>query len=250
MRRYIKSELYRSLNNPSFIISMGLLSGLSILFNIIISLSDATNDYINTFGFLYSVMTIPVFLMIAFASIITVLDFKEGTIKNTVTSGISRDKIALGKILVTMILGSLSALVVLLIFFTSGSIILNTSTWAEYFPLFKELGKKLIGVFPLWLSLVPIITWSAITLKGSSAYVFLYWAVVSMIPRIIEIIGLSFEKELLVNLGINMSIGNLIRQISMYSGDWVTINRGIITALFYIVIFTLWSVWSFRKKDL
>lgn len=183
MLNYLKSEFYRLFRNKGYYIFGGIFSGLIIFASVMLYAFNREGFPYATEAFLYG--NILAFMPVAFVFTYSIIQFvvsdemKEGTLKNTVAYGISRDNIYFGKLFVEIAALLLVAVVTVLVSLASGRLLLS--------PVDAHRGWYLKGVFasaPLILAAVT--TFHALALwSESQSRIMGFYLLVYLLPVVI-----------------------------------------------------------------
>lgn len=191
MLNYIKSEIYLNIKSKSNYIFLFGGIGFAIFLNVALGIYSNTQidfPYGNTkysFSSFYTFMGVVMLICLTLVSIISGLDFKNHTLKNTIAYGISKQKIYLCKFLVEVCIGCISLVLIGSVYAISGYIMLEDS---GIFYL-NELIRAIIASVPLLIASV----------SAAHCFYFIYenettasvvWAVVMVvIPQLVDIAG-------------------------------------------------------------
>jgi len=253
MLNYIKSELYKTTHRKYPYIVIGVLSLICILVNILaasfikkqpeifrISMSEILMFSTGMFGMIY-------YAVIMIVDIVFSDEYKHQTLKNTVSFGINRTKIYLGKFISEIIVAIVSLVIVTSVLILSSYIFLG-SDGATTVEALKNFGAKLIAVFPLWVVGLAIANLLAFNIKNNNTLAFAYLGVVVIFPGIVSI--LTNFKPIFVKIQ-SILVSNQIKFISsqgiISGGD---IAKCYILGIIYLVLITAIGVVSFRRREI
>jgi ABC-2 type transport system permease protein len=253
MLNYIKSELYRTTHRKYTYVLVGASSLLCILVNVLALLLMKDNPEINRLSMSDILMiSTGLFTMIYYA-IIMIVDIvfsdehKHQTLKNTVSFGINRTKIYLGKFISELIVAIISLAIVTTVLILSSYIFLG-SDGATTVEALKNFGTKLFAVFPLWITGIAIANLLAFNIKNNNIFAFAYLGVVAVFPGIIGI--LTYYKPVFVKIQsylVSYNIKFIVTQDRILSED---IIKFYVLGIVYITLITVIGIISFRRKEI
>lgn len=253
MRNYIKSECYRITHTKAIYLFTGVLAALAFLFHC--ALRYFTTGYSIT-SFSYSNLVSNPMVFAAFGVLLAYYlyedSYKNGSMKNTIASGISRVKIFAGKCIVSTAAATCSMILTITVWIISAELLLPKAGPVVFQDLLMEtLMVYLIAVANLICGIVcmeifqniiaGLIVWSLIWF--SIPKIFLYLA---MRKSIFYPIALWLPQNF---FGVNSSHVNMRECITI----WDTASgmaRCILSGLIGIAVFSLAGVLAVRKKDL
>ncbi|MGG7142406.1 ABC transporter permease [Clostridium nigeriense] len=195
MINYIRSEIYRNLRNKgSYLFILGSMA-LVVFLNIVLWIfakNDTSFPYATTkyaFSSLYCSLQLIMIMCVLIVSIIFSQEYKNQTLKNTVSFGISRSSIYFVKFIISIIFSFIAAICVIATFIISAYILLENSG-IEYLA---TLINSIVAGIPLILfSLVVAHSFYFITEKEMN--VVACWAgIVIVIPTLLAMIGRKSE---------------------------------------------------------
>ncbi|WP_455541873.1 ABC transporter permease subunit [Intestinibacter sp.] len=191
MINYIKSELYRNLRcKGNYIFTLGCVAFVLFL-NIALAAfvhQDPNFPYANTyfsFTSLYLNMTIPMLLCVPMVAIIFAQEYKNHTLKNTISFGVARKNVYFGKFLMTIIIGLINIIVVVGIYVISANLLLEDSG-ATYF---NELIRAVFACTPLFLVAATLAHSLYFIFESENTALILWIVIMIIIPKIMSLLG-------------------------------------------------------------
>lgn len=195
MMNFMKSEWYRIAHTSEIYWWTGIMAGLLLCMNIVLSISDKRiPDFpYGTVRFsmssLSAGMTILMVVGAILASVLFSGDKKYGTMKNTVASGIPREKIFLGKCLVTVGTAFISMVIILMVYIGSACLLLKGPGTFAVTETLKGVGATLLcAVASAILEIVLIQCFE----KDVMAVIG-WFAVMFLIPKFCFFVGLKID---------------------------------------------------------
>lgn len=141
MVNYIKSEYYRLVRSASVYYFTGGVAGLSLLLNILLHYFGGRHYSTTSFSYATLVANPMIFVVMAFiiAALLYEENQKNGNLKNTVASGISRVKIFIGECVVSTVVATISMLVTLTVYIASAVLFLKEAGPVQLTDLLLEV---------------------------------------------------------------------------------------------------------------
>lgn len=250
MRNYIKAELYRSFNRVYFWCYTVIIAAMLIMINTIFKVNNVNSLNLTAFiGFGIIMFSMPIFMVLPFVEMVTSEEQKNQTLKNSVSFGIPRYKIVLSKIIVTVILSFIAAIVILIAYFGSALIFFGVGkdfSMDILYEFMKRIGVSLI----LWIAAITVGTFLALIFKKNNIFAFAYFGLFTIPCKIIkllmELVSVKFKH--VHNMFITTQITNLSSGEPSLTGK--TLTTAAIIGILYIVVFTALSMFYFNKKEI
>ena len=253
MLNYIKSELYRTTHRKYPYVLVGASSLICILGNILAVWFMKDQPEMNRISMSDMLMISTALFTMIYYSVIMIVDIvfsdehKHQTLKNTVSFGINRTKIYLGKFLSELIVAIISLAIVTTVLILSSYIFLG-SDGATTVETLKNFGTKLLAVFPLWVTGIAIANLLAFNIKNNNIFAFAYLGVVAVFPGIIKY--LAYIKPIFVKIQsylVSYNIKFIVMQDKIFSKD---IIKCYVLGIVYIILITIIGIISFRRKEI
>lgn len=254
MRNYLKAELFRNFHRKylwgyiACVIGVGLVGCFGFRYmNHYYENTHLTLEVLIQAGI--SMIPAYMFLMMLFTDLSIGEEFKNNTIKNIGSSGLSRTKIYIGKVMESIILMTFSTLTSFICIVIAGYFILGVDNGVGCINLLKDcLVRGMIAVV-LWSGALTIAHFLATLIKGETTATVLYIGMVMFMEDIFDLLGhyinpifTHLQKYLLtVQLNQISTVQYLSNEVSM---------TAIITGLVYMVIVTLMGILILERKDI
>lgn len=241
MLNLIKADLYKTFHRMYLYVLMAVMSGLAILFNVVVALNGASRA--EGFGSILSLLVIPLLIMAVFADIITSEENKEHTLKNTVAFGVSRSKLYLARNVSSILVAALAAAVTLISFFGSGFLLLRQGNGPSVLP--EHFALKIAVAFLIYLTGVVIATFLATVVKKNTMFAFSYYMVLFVPVLLCQL--LSYASRIFISAGDVMLLSriNMLAQATpaeMMTTVWI--------ALIHIAVFVALGLMLFKKQEI
>lgn len=258
MINYIRSEVYRNLRNKgSYLFILGA-SAFVVFLNIVLCIfakNDIAFPYATTkyaFSSLYCNLQLIMIMCVSVVSIIFGQEYKNQTLKNTISFGISRASIYFGKFLINIIFSFITAICVISTFVISAYILLENS---GVIYLTTLINSVVAGIPLILFSLVVahcfyFIIEKEINVVGS-------WAgIVIIIPTLLAMIGRRSDISRAIasympwNIVGDIKFNEVTNTLAL---GWTTpqaIAKSIVVGVIGCVIFYTIGLEVFKRKEL
>lgn len=245
MINYIKSDLYRNLNKLSFWIYTVILSIISVSITLIINDINKQIPSVTlnsaSIALPYAFMAV-VYILIFYIEIITGDEKRNKTLKNVVSYGISRNTVAISKLISTTIIVIISAIIVLSIFSISILIFFRGEKY-----LLIEFIKRVLIAGVLWLGAISFGTFLYLVFNGSISvliYIFTFLLSKNVISLLIFLVSDKFKyiNEILIST-----------RLTIIASEPLTMNNVVFLLLVgigYIIVFTGLSMLYLKNKEI
>lgn len=253
MRNYIKSEIYRLSHAKEFYMTLFFFALAALLPSILLRIFG--KSYATT-SFLYfapvSNPMIYLFSGIIICSIFYDSQFKHGSLKNTLASGISRSKIFLSQCFVASLASTLILLTTLLVFILGGELLLESAGPLTYHDIMKEA----LFLYLISLSTLPFILGITALIKNSFLSGLAAFFILSPLPRLITLLALRLRSEIFIKiveyLPENIFAQNIVEadHVFLYWNTPEGVFKYLLSGTLSILIFILFGLSVFRKKEL
>jgi len=247
MRNYIGAELYRNFNRVYLWLYTGVFAVLALAAVIILRAYNVPEMNLTSLTEMgTSMLIMPVFLVVAMIDMVTAEEQKNQTMRNIVTFGISRNKIILSKLIVTVILSLISAFIILALFLGSTSVLFGLG--AGFPGVFLTHFSRIIVAVPLWIAAISAGNFLAIFISNSNIFAAVYGAVFLMSTRVLQALGVvvsdkfEYARKYLITSQLNK-----LRQTNLTRDDMLFM---VVISIGYILIFTILSMCYFNKKEI
>lgn len=253
MINYMKSEFYRIRHTGVLYWTITILMALSILFQFVNYLFATI--YATT-SFSYSTlvanpMTFP-YMGVVIASILYDSSRKNGNLKNTIASGISRKNILIAKCIVSTISSIIAMICTLLVWIVSTEVLLKKTGPVKLEDLLFEIPAIFLLAVSCVISILVILE-----LINSSVIASIIWACLWIfIPKILMILGMRYLVVHKISLWIPSNLFHMVNgeHVNLHEciTAWDTMEgmlRCIIPGGVGIVVFLFIGIALVRKKD-
>ncbi|MDE6314466.1 MAG: ABC transporter permease [Lachnospiraceae bacterium] len=257
MLNYIKSDLYRIFHSKGIYVFVTVCSLLLFAMNLINHIANlkiegflyGTTDF--AFGMVTSSMSYILCIVALFSTVICGDDYKNRTINNSISFGISRKKIYGAKLITALLTSALSLVIILGVLIISGYILLEHSNTGELISLFTAVTACIPALI---CSLIACLTFYYI-FGSVQTMIWGFLGVFVAFPMVISLLALKFHFFQQLNNWLIYSMvsyyswdenENLVFLWNTTDGFFQLITAGIIG----IVIFTIIGIFGIEKKEL
>lgn len=249
MLNYMKGEIYRNFNRIAYWNFVVIISVLTLIFNIIIRTSEAAKvmNMSSLIDIGIGSLLIPVFLVLIVVDLVTAEEQKNLTLKNTVAFGLPRNKVVFSKLLVTIILSLIAAIIILTVFYGSGALLLGIDNGVTT-DVVKDFGLRLLASSSIWIGAISLGTFLAFLIKKNSVFAFIYAGLMISMRQIIQILitFVSDKFQYVYNILLTNQISILMKEI-VTTKEFIT---AIYIGLAYLIVFTGLTMIYFSKKEI
>lgn len=241
MLKLVRADLYKVFHRPFFYLFLAGMAALAFLVNFGVSRFPDGNSVFNSWMVvLLYFLSWPVLLMPILIDLVGAEEYKEHTLKNTVSYGLNRTMLYCSKIVVSTLLGIILGVVALGAYCGSSLLLLKldssfTSAFAADF--FRRVGVCCVG----YAASLPIAAFFSTLLQKNSLFVFAFYAAIYLPQLLLKLFHHSgLAKYFLLMPQFSLVASGSARQ----TGDSALIF--LLTGLFFLAAGTA----LFRKKDI
>lgn len=241
MLKLIHADLYKTFRRPFFYL---LLLGMAVLaFSVNLSISRLPAEsatVTNSWGLVLAYfLSWPVLLMPILVDLVSAEEYKEHTLKNSLSFGLDRALLYCSKAVTAILLGAVLGAVTLGVYCGSSLLLLNhdaafTSAFAADF--FRKVGVSCIG----YAAAIPLAAFLAMLLQKNSLFVFAFYGAIVLPQLLLQLVRMSQLTRFLVMPQFSLIAKGGIPQMEFSAAVFV------VTAF----LFLLSGALLFRKKDI
>jgi ABC-2 type transport system permease protein len=247
MLNYIKAELYRNFNRAHLWVYSGVIAAMTLALNILIKISNAPDmDLSFLFEMMTQMLIMPIFLVATFIDVSTGEEQKNLTLKNAVSFGVQRSKIALSKIIVTVILSFMAAIIIFTVFFGSGAVLFGIGEGSM--TVIRDALIRILAALPLWIGAISVGTFISLVLNNNTAAAFVYAGTFTVISGVVNLLTMLvsdkfsyISKFLITTQLVNLKESNLGNDI---------LFKAVGIGIAYTILFTALSMLYIEKKEI
>ena len=256
MLNYIRAEFYKVFRRKYTWITLAIVLALEAL---LVSGWVFTNFHGNNVDVYVGVTMVAVMLSMGFCATLITGDmvfagqYKNSTLKNEVSFGLSRTRIYLGKLIVQTILSVLYCIV--MVAFYVGL------CWLTLYhdPVRDGVAMQIVGyclavAFPLWIGVQALTCACMFLVKSELGGAFISVGIFMLLPNIIQLAALF--------AGAGRPLGDALMAVYSHMptvmadcakelvGDWAYCGKAWIVGAVWFVVFTVIGLCGFRKKEI
>ena len=258
MLNYIRAEVYKLLHRPYTYITLGVMLALEALYASMFAFHNA-HSMATPFG--GAVVTIVEMGFIGFCiclltgDIVFAGQYKNSTLKNEVSFGLSRTQIYLGKFLAQTLLSIVYLVVMMAFFLGLCAVCLPMESSAGFYSAANAMtivGYFLAAGLPLWIGAQAALCMCLFLVNGEMASSFLYVGIMFVLETILDVAGLL----------IGGGVGGLLLEVVQYFpvrmlseakavvGDPVYLGQAWLVGAFWVAVCTAVGLYGFQKKEI
>ena len=195
MRNYLAAECYKTFRRKYFYIILAVCLGLEAVllwgYWTTWKWGNSNVDFYSTAIMVPFMLSIGLYATIVTGDIVFSEQYKNNTLKNEVSYGLSRGRIYLGKLLVSMGIAVLAA-VVMMGFYLGLCWVLFPHTELDGMA-WQLIGYCLAGAFPLWLAAQAMVNTCYFLVRGTNIAAFTAAGLLAVLPAILQAFGILFH---------------------------------------------------------
>ncbi len=257
MLNYIRAEVYKLLHRPYTYIALGALVALEALFVSMFAFHNA-HSLVTPFGAaivaIVEMGTIGFCICLLTGDIVFAGQYKNSTLKNEVSFGLSRTRIYLGKLIAQTLL-SIAYLVVMMAFFIALCAVCLPMEAGDFYTAAEGLtivGWFLAAGLPLWIGGQAVLCMCLFLVNGEMASSFLYVGIVFVLETVIGLAGLfagGSVEDVLVTLA-GYFPRNLLEVAKEAVGNMTYMGQVWLVGAFWVSVSTAIGLYGFHRKEI
>lgn len=257
MLNYIRSEFYRVFHGKEFYLFTGIVAALTVLMNIVLYLfqTDTPNFPYGSVRYSLNLLSGTMEVLFYMGAILTSFLFSEehksGTMKNTISFGVSRSQFFTGKCIVCCTVSVLSMIVIMVFYYGSAYLLLDHPGDITVLDRLRGVAANL----PMAFASV-ILAAALFSLFKKDMIALMWWLfIITFLPNIIFLLGLKIDwlNGIAKWMPRNYLRMEVVVNMSKYQVLWDTpegMAKCLIAGCIGIVVFYLFGSAAFRKKEL
>lgn len=188
MLNLIKADLYKSFHRLYLYVFMGAMIALTVFCNAVFASMGMPFEM--SLQFAMGLLMFPLFFVVMFVDIVTAEENKEHTFKNTVSFGLSRNKIFLAKNISAVLVAAVVAAVTLSAFFLSAILLLHPEkAGGPVIP--SDYVLKIAVALLLYIAAISLGTLLAVIVKRNSLFTFSYFGILVLPALVFKLLSLT-----------------------------------------------------------
>ena len=257
MLNYIRAEIYKLLRRPYTYITLGVLLALEGLYASMFAFHNSHSLSTPFGGAIVSIVEMGIIgfcMCLLTGDMVFAGQYKNSTLKNEVSFGLSRAQIYLGKLIAQTLL-SIAYLVVMMAFFIALCAVclpMEAGTFYSAPEALVIVGYFLAAGLPLWVGAQAALCMCLFLVNGEMASSFFYVGIVFVLETILDVAGLL----------IGGGVGRLLLEVVQYFpvrmlseakavvGDPVYLGQSWLVGAFWVVVCTAIGLYGFHRKEI
>ena len=257
MLNYVRAEIYKLLRRPYTYITLGILLALEGLYASMFAFHNS-HSLSTPFGgaiiTLVEMGTIGFCICLLTGDIVFAAQYKNSTLKNEVSFGLSRTRIFLGKLLAQTLL-SVVYLVVMMAFFLGLCAIVLPMEPGNFYSAPEALtivGYFLAAGLPLWIGGQAVVCMCLFLVNGEMAGSFLYVGIVFVLEAMVDLAGLLIGGPVGETLlkAVPYFPVRMLSEAKSVVGDMGYLGRAWIVGAFWVIVCTAVGLYGFHRKEI
>lgn len=256
MLNYIKSEFYRITHSAAVYVTALAFAALPLLLNVILHILNLYipgYQYATTSFSFSNAVAMP--MLLCYGALIVVLNLYEGNrrngnLKNAVASGISKEKIFIGQLVVSFVSCAVILAAAEAVYISSALLLLRN----EGPVVVADMGNEIAAVLPI--ALAALVLGVAVTqiFDKISTGLILWLSIMCFVPKALFLLGLEFQTVRGLAMWMPENFFSVMQiNMSVCEPIWDTpegLAKCLISGFAGILLFGTMGVWGIRKKEL
>lgn len=258
MLNYIQAELYKAFHRKYTYIALGaflLLEGLLVAGYVFHNAHGLATHFGEVIVLITEFGPIGFCVCMFTGDIVFAGQYKNSTLKNEVSFGLSRTRIYLGKLIAQTLL-SVLFLVVMMGFFIGASAILMPHSMSIYFNdgfSLVVVGYYLACGFPLWIGAQAAVCMCVFLIRSDMAAAVVYMILIFSLATIVQLVGIFIQNHVLSQLlmnAYNYFPNTMLTAAKSSVGSWAFLGRSWLVGAFWLAVCTAIGLFVFKRKEI
>jgi len=257
MFNYIRAECYKVLRRKYTYVTLAIMLALEGFFVAGFAFHNAHSlptPFSGAVTFIVDLGAIGFCTCLLTGDMVFAAQYKNSTLKNEVSFGLSRARIYLGKLIAQTLLSIVYMVIMVGLFVGVCAIALPHGV--EGFPSDADaltiVGYFLAAGLPLWIGAQAAACMCQFLVQGDTAASFLYVGLIYVLDTVVELVGLLTGGP----------VGQTLLKVCKYLprpmleaaksvvGDWAYLGQACLVGLFWVVVCTAIGLYGFQKKEI
>ena len=250
MRNYLAAECYKTFRRKYFYIILAVCLGLEAVllwgYWTTWKWGNSNVDFYSTAIMVPFMLSIGLYATIVTGDIVFSEQYKNNTLKNEVSYGLSRGRIYLGKLLVSTGIAVLAA-VVMMGFYLGLCWVLFPHTELDGMA-WQLIGYCLAGAFLLWLAAQAMVNTCYFLVRGTNIAAFTAAGLLAVLPAILQAFGILFHPAFEVLR--QFMPGIMLENLKNMAFQWNYVGLCWAAGLAWLAAATAVGLLAFRRKEI
>lgn len=257
MLNYIRAEIYKVLRRKYVYVALGImlvLEALLVAANVFHNANGLATYFGENIVFVTELGSIGFCIVLLTGDMVFAGQYKNSTLKNEVSFGLSRERIYLGK-LISQTLLSVLYLVVMMGFFIAACAIFLPHSMDVYFSDTFSLaivGYYLAVGFPLWVGAQAACCMCLFLIHSDMVASIVYMGIVFTLDTVVQLAGILIRGP--VGRALMDAYwwfpGPVLGAAKGSVGDWAFLGKAWIVGAFWLVACTAIGLYGFKRKEI
>lgn len=252
MLDYLKAEFYKVLHRKYTYGFLAAMMGCAALLLAGWAYTNSRGSFVDFGiggGMAVMVLIMGLYMSVVIEDIVYSEQYKHNTLKNEVSFGVPRTRIYLGKLVVAIVVGVLSALLVLAFYEVVCLLILPHGAPGLVGQTLDKVLYCTLTVLPQWLALLAVCNMLFFLVRSSTVASFLCVGIIVLPQTAFHLLALFTELKFFNTLADWMP--NAIADAAQnHVGDWSFVAQSWTLGLAWIAVTTAIGLFCFRKKEI
>lgn len=258
MLNYIRAEIYKLLHRPYTYITLGVMLALEALYASMFAFHNAHSMATPFGGAVVTIVelgTIGFCICLLTGDIVFAGQYKNSTLKNEVSFGLSRTQIYLGKLLAQTLLSIVYLLIMMAFFLGLCAVCLPMESGAGFYSASKALtivGYFLAAGLPLWIGAQAVACMCLFLVNGEMAGSFLYVGIVFVLEAFVDLAGLLIRGP--VGNALLKAVPyfpvRMLNEAKAVVGDMAYLGKAWLVGAFWLIVCTAVGLYGFHRKEI
>ena len=202
MLNVIKSELYKTSRRPYPYVVTGVCCLLALAYVVIAALANRGLELSKQLRFesvvflIIPLLSIGVYFALMAVDIVFSEEYKHLTLRNTLSFGLPRPRVYLGKLLAEFLVALAMLAVILLVALGSGLMLLSPGELSPGAAI-GDLLLRVVAALPLWFGALAISNLLAFTIRSNTLFALIFVGLFAALPTFLQLLGSYLWSPLL-----------------------------------------------------
>ncbi|MCI1991350.1 MAG: ABC transporter permease [Oscillospiraceae bacterium] len=212
MLRLIHADLYKIFHRFYFYIMAASLAALCVLVNLVLRTAGQYSAASFSWGFAVSMLSAPVFLMPMLTDIVSAEEYREHTLKNTLSFGTNRTSLYFSKAITSVLLGIL-LMAVVLVFYCGSSLIFLPRDAKFTGDLIREFFVRAAASCSVYIASIAMAVFLTVLFRHGSLAIFIFYGAFYLTEYLFKLLRISQLNRYTLKTQIGQIAGQPLAQL-------------------------------------